>query len=104
MKKILSIYLLGLLLLGCSFIEDTEEVISSNLNSEKTDSLSEDKTTKATSIPPTAISIPPTATTIPPAATPIPPTATSIPYVDWMYGTRSSSFGKFDSGSYSGIW
>ena len=50
MKKILSIYMLGLLLLGCSFIEDTEEVISSNLNSEKTDSLSEDKTTKATSV------------------------------------------------------
>ena len=64
MKKILSIYLLGLLLLGCSFIEDTEEVISSNLNSEKTDSLSEDKTTKATSIPPTATSIPPAATSI----------------------------------------
>ena len=79
MKKILSIYLLGLLLLGCSFIEDTEEVISSNLNSEKTDSLSEDKTTKATSIPPTATSIPPTATSIPPIATSIPPAATPIP-------------------------
>jgi len=83
MKNILFSSLV-IVLFGCSFIEETEEVISSNLNSEKT---SEEKTTKnntldlpsATSIPPTATSIPPTATSIPPTATSIPPTATSIP-------------------------
>ena len=83
MKNILFSSLV-IVLFGCSFIEETEEVISSNLNSEKT---SEEKTTKnntldlpsATSIPPSATSIPPSATSIPPTATSIPPTATPIP-------------------------
>ena len=83
MKNILFSSLV-IVLFGCSFIEETEEVISSNLNSEK---ISEEKTTKnntldlptATPIPPTATPIPPTATPIPPTATPIPPTATPIP-------------------------
>ena len=77
MKKILFSSLV-IVLFGCSFIEETEEVISSNLNSEKT---SEEKTTKNNNTIdlPTATSIPPTATTIPPTATTIQPTATTNP-------------------------
>ena len=68
MKKILFSSLV-IVLFGCSFIEETEEVISSNLNSEKT---SEEKTTKNNTLDlPTTTPIPPTATSIPPTATPI---------------------------------
>ena len=77
MKNILFSSLV-IVLFGCSFIEETEEVISSNLNSEK---ISEEKTTKNNTLDlPTATPIPPTATPIPPTATPIPPTASRIQY------------------------
>ncbi len=59
MKKIL-FSSLAIVLFSCSFIEETEEVISSNLNSEKT---SEEKTNKNNTLDlPTATSIPPTTT------------------------------------------
>ena len=109
MKKILNFSILLIFLFSCSFIESTEEVISSNLNSDKTlentEISSEEKTDKkiyqtdpaldansvmstptsktfpdtATTIPPTATIIPPTTTPIPATATIIPPTATPIP-------------------------
>ena len=61
MKNILFSSLV-IVLFSCSFIEETEEVISSNLNSEK---ISEEKTTKNNTLDlPTATPIPPTASRI----------------------------------------